>query len=221
MEDASVGITGFGFLVDQKAKFFLVTYWYYIMWSYWSWRVFLGGTGKWFTLGTQTLMMETLKTCSSIWTPTGVKTSCSSHLASQSFFEGIILSSPPHRFLNLLPTIPWRQMWESMDWVKRRDFGGFFEVDLTRVTNDLLGFKYNLVLILTSSSPLLLYGTLSPSFVYQQLGPQDSTLPCSYSSRISSLAPGLSSFSTLPLPASSVLFSLYPPWLDSLEPICL
>ena len=39
-----------GFLLTKKAKFFtvvdnLVTYWYYIMWSCWSWRVFWGGRG--------------------------------------------------------------------------------------------------------------------------------------------------------------------------------
>ena len=115
-----------------------------------------------------------------------------------------------HGFLNLLPTIPWRQMWESMDWVKRQILVDF-EVDLTRVTNDLL--NYNLVLIFMSSSlccmePLLLLLSISNP------GPLDSTLPCSYSSWISSLAPGLSSFSTLPLLAS--LLQLSSPYTLSL-----
>lgn len=126
--------------------------------------------------------------------------SCSSHLASQNFLKASCTSSPPMDSSTFFP--PSHEDRCGSPWIELRGrFWWILKLILLESPMTSLASNYNLVLIFMSSSlcrmePFLLLLSISNP------GPLDSTLPCSYSSRISSLAPGLSSFSTLPLLAS-------------------
>ena len=128
-----------------------------------------------------------------------------SHLASQNFLKASSTSSPPVDSSTFFP--PSHEDRCGSPWIEWRGrFWWILKLILLESSMTSSASNYSLVLIFMSSSLccmelfLLLLSISSP-------GPLDSTLPCSYSSRISLLTPGLSSLFTLPLLVSLLQLS--------------